>query len=159
MLLAATTDAAPWWGAPLIAALAALSGVALTLLGTAQRSRAEQRHKDRSRWDDEILEASAEIRDCCTRMVDVGKVGYPHYIADDHERTDELVTQSRLLKERVDRLSFIASSRIRDASMLLYQCALEEMLKVAHHDRRGPSFAEAQKSFIDAVRREIRANE
>jgi protein-disulfide isomerase-like protein with CxxC motif len=159
MFLAAATDPAPWWGAPLIAALAALSGVALTLLGTAQRSRAEQRHKDRSRWDDEILEASAEIRDCCTRMVDVGKVGYPNYIADDNERTDELVTQSRLLKKRVDRLSFIASTGIRDASMLLYQCALEELFKVGRHGRQVPSFAEAEKRFIDAVRREIRANE
>lgn len=71
------TASAPWWGASVIAALAALGGVLLTLLGTHRRTSLELKRADRARWDNQMLDTATTLVALSGELAESGKVGRP----------------------------------------------------------------------------------
>lgn len=157
MYALASQSSAPWWGAPLIAALALLAGSGLTLLVTWLRGRTEQQLTDKRRWDDLILEAAVAVENICSELRTTGKFGYPNYIEDPYDRTERFIELTRKLEDARSRFRLVASEKLKDASHELYAAAVDEFL-----GQREPGttrdFEEARKTFVTEVRRELRAN-
>ncbi|MBE7323114.1 hypothetical protein IEQ44_00425 [Nocardioides sp. Y6] len=149
----------PWWGAPVIAAAAALSGVSLTLLGAHLRARLDLKRKDQARWDDLILDVATRLLTLTSELAESGRVGYPRYIEDRRERIEAHITTSDAINETLARFRLVASADLRNAAFHLYGAAMREELGVTETPPGEPeSYTDAQAAFVAAVRREVRAN-
>lgn len=155
MVAVVQVAAAPWWGAPLIAALALLAGAALTLLGTHWRASTELKRKDQTRWDDLILDTAVEVQTICSEISSIGRVGWPEYIADSRERTTRYVELVDQLNEAQSKFRLVASDKLRDAALTLFTAAMKEFLG---HGQPVKDFEDARKVFVTEARRELRAN-
>lgn len=156
MVAVAQVAAAPWWGAPLIAALALIAGAALTLAGTHWRASTELKRKDQTRWDDIILETAVEVEAICAELASLGRYGWPHYISDPEARTVKYVELVDRLNEARSKFRLVASDRLKEESMNLFGTALNEFL--GQGAKPVVDFETARIAFVAEVRRELRAN-
>lgn len=153
------TSSAPWWGAPVIASVAALSGVLLTLLGTQWRASLDLRHKDRARWDDLILDTATRLLALTGELAETGRVGYPRYVEDVNERMVSHLRITGEVNEAIARFGLVASDRLRAAAVALYGAAMfEEIEGPVSPDENRQTYDDARASFVFEVREEVRAN-
>lgn len=157
MYALASQSSAPWWGAPLIAAIALLVGSGLTLLVTHRRAVDEQKLTDKRRWDDLILDTCVEIERVCNELVGLNKHGWRHYIADERLRMDRYVELVDELNAVRGRFRFVASGKLEDSSLQVFEAALNSFVG-SHKIGSDMDFETARAIFVTTARQELRAN-
>lgn len=148
---------APWWGAPLLAGLFLLIGSGLTLLVTWLRGRHEQQLTDKRRWDDLILDTCVEVERICYELVGISRRDYPKFIANMDERMEHYLVLIDQLNEARAKFRFVASEELKQTSLDLFGMAVEEFVGSPRSDA-GEKFEAARTNFVNAARKELRAN-
>lgn len=145
---------APWWGAPLIAAVALLVGSGLTLAGSEWRAARDARRADSARWDEEVLDTCVAVERLCEEIAEVSRVGWPRYVADHDERLSRYLVLVDEVRAARARFRFVASDALNDAALALAGAAVREFVQADGI----AGFEAARRAFVDTARRELRAN-
>lgn len=164
------TSTAPWWGIPVIAGGFLVAVALLTFGANLILKRIELARADRSKWDDDILDLSLEIKRLTDEMVAVGTTTDPAFKESITERLPIYRKNSQAMGPPVDKLGLIASEELSKAAVGLMLAAMNQGLRhdyshMAPKERkvqekkaaRIPKLEEASKIFNAAVRKELRA--